>query len=65
MKAVPPKDLACLLLSVDGHSYQEVAAITGLSTSAVRARIFRARERLRVLLSAGQSPSLRPAPICV
>jgi len=50
MKAVPPKDLACLLLSVDGHSYSEVAGITGLSTPAVRARIFRARERLRALL---------------
>ena len=65
MKAVPPKDLACLLLSIDGHSYQEVAEITGLSTSAVRARIYRARERLRVLLSAGQSPTPPPAPISV
>src|SRR5579883_3394140 len=48
---VPPKDLACLLLSIDGHSYQEVGQITGLTTSAVRARIFRARERLRALLA--------------
>jgi RNA polymerase sigma-70 factor (ECF subfamily) len=51
MAAVPPKDLACLLLSVDGHSYSEVAQITGLSLPAVRARIFRARDRLRALLS--------------
>jgi RNA polymerase sigma-70 factor (ECF subfamily) len=51
---VPPKDLACLLLSVDGHSYSEVAGITGLTTPAVRARIFRARERLRALLSDGE-----------
>lgn len=50
MAAVPPKDLSCLLLSVDGHTYSEVAQITGLSTPAVRARIFRARERLRTLL---------------
>lgn len=50
MAAVPPKDLACLLLSVDGHSYSEVAQITGLSLPAVRARIFRARDRLRTLL---------------
>jgi len=50
MAVVPPKDLACLLLSVDGHSYREVAEITGLSTAAVRARIFRARDRLRSLL---------------
>ncbi len=50
MAAVPPKDLACLLLSVDGHSYSEVAQITGLSLPAVRARIFRARDRLRALL---------------
>jgi RNA polymerase sigma-70 factor (ECF subfamily) len=48
---VPPRDLACLLLSIDGHSYQEVAAIMSLTTSAVRARIFRARERLRELLA--------------
>lgn len=47
---VPKKDLACFLLSVDGHSYQEVAQIMGLTTSAVRARIFRARDRLRTLL---------------
>ena len=52
---VPPKDLACLLLSVDGHSYQEVATITGLTTSAVRARIFRARERLKTLLAEDES----------
>jgi RNA polymerase sigma-70 factor (ECF subfamily) len=51
MSAVPPTDLSCLLLSIDGHSYHEVGQITGLSTSAVRARIFRARERLRALLS--------------
>lgn len=50
MAAVPPKDLACLLLSVDGHSYSEVAQITELSLPAVRARIFRARDRLRALL---------------
>jgi len=50
MATVPPKDLACLLLSVDGHSYSEVAQITGLSLPAVRARIFRARDRLRALL---------------
>jgi RNA polymerase sigma-70 factor (ECF subfamily) len=48
---VPPRDLACLLLSIDGHSYQEVGEITGLTTSAVRARIFRARERLKSLLA--------------
>ena len=52
MAKVPPKDLACLLLSVDGHSYKEVAAITKLTMPAVRARIFRARERLRQVLSA-------------
>jgi RNA polymerase sigma-70 factor (ECF subfamily) len=52
MAQVPPKDLACLLLSIDGHSYKEVADITGLTVPAVRARIFRARERLRQLLSA-------------
>ncbi len=51
MSAVPAKDLSCLLLSIDGHSYQEVGEITGLSTAAVRARIFRARERLKLLLS--------------
>src|SRR5712692_6672858 len=50
MSQVPSKDLACLLLSIDGHSYKEVGDITGLSTAAVRARIFRARERLRGLL---------------
>ncbi|MHB8576727.1 MAG: RNA polymerase sigma factor [Dehalococcoidia bacterium] len=50
MAEVPARDLACLLLSVDGHSYKEVGGITGLSTAAVRARIFRARERLRGLL---------------
>src|SRR5579883_3310803 len=50
MAQVPSKDLACLLLSVDGHSYREVAQITGLTVPAVRARIFRARERLRGLL---------------
>jgi RNA polymerase sigma-70 factor (ECF subfamily) len=57
MDRVPAKDLACLLLSVDGHSYNEVAEITGLSTPAVRARIFRARERLRSLLTEASRPA--------
>jgi RNA polymerase sigma-70 factor, ECF subfamily len=52
MAKVPPKDLACLLLSIDGHSYKEVASMTKLTMPAVRARIFRARERLRQLLLA-------------
>lgn len=52
MAKVPPKDLACLLLSIDGHSYKEVATMTRLTMPAVRARIFRARERLRQLLLA-------------
>jgi RNA polymerase sigma-70 factor (ECF subfamily) len=51
MSAIPAKDLSCLLLSIDGHSYQEVAEIAGLSMPAVRARIFRARERLKNLLN--------------
>ncbi len=50
MAGVPAKDLSCLLLSIDGHSYQEVGEITGLSTAGVRARIFRAREKLRARL---------------
>lgn len=62
MASVAPKDLACLLLSIDGHSYKEVAEVTGLSMPAVRARIFRARERLRALLSADGSHVDLPEP---
>ena len=51
MANVAPTDLSCLLLSVDGHTYREVAEVTGLSLPAVRARIFRAREKLRALLN--------------
>lgn len=63
LKAVPPRDLACLLLSVDGHSYQEVAAITGLSVPGVRGRIFRARERLRALLAQTTSHTSSELPM--
>lgn len=38
-----------LLLAAEGFSYVEIGEMTGLSTGAVRQRIFRARERLRAL----------------
>jgi RNA polymerase sigma-70 factor, ECF subfamily len=41
---------AIVLYEYDGHSYQEIADITGASISTVKIRIFRARKMLRTLL---------------
>lgn len=43
---------AVVLFYMEGHSVREIAALTGASTSAVKMRLLRAREELRVELDA-------------
>lgn len=50
LRCLQRADRECLLLVVDGLSYQEICAVTGLSLAAVKGRIFRARKELRALL---------------
>ena len=38
---------------VEGYSYQEVAALTGITVGCVKSRLHRARSRLRELVAAG------------
>lgn len=50
LRGLQRADRECLLLSVDGFSYAEICAITGLTLPAVKGRIFRARRELRATL---------------
>lgn len=49
--ALPEMDRTVLLLRAeDGLSYQDIAAVTGLSVTAAKVRVFRARAKLTALL---------------
>ncbi len=50
LRCLQRADRECLLLVVDGFSYSEICAITGLTLAAVKGRIFRARKELRAIL---------------
>ena len=47
LQQLPPKDRALLALAQEGRSQVEMAEATGTSVMAVKARLHRARERLR------------------
>lgn len=47
LQRLPPKDRALLALAQEGRSQVEMAGITGTSVMAVKARLHRAREKLR------------------
>lgn len=50
LRAIRRADRECLLLVVDGFSYDEICTITGLTLATVKGRIFRARKELRAIL---------------
>lgn len=47
LQQLPPKDRALLALAQEGRSQVEMAAAAGVSVMAVKARLHRAREKLR------------------
>ena len=56
MAELPEPQRAILKLSLDGSkSYEDMARLSGSSVSAVKSRLFRARENLRALLLAGDT----------
>lgn len=56
IRSLPPIDRSLLLLSLDGLSYREIAAIHGISESNVGARLTRARHQLSNLIRPGEQP---------
>lgn len=50
IRKLPPPDRSLILLSLDGLSYEEMAAVHGLSQSNVGARLTRLRQKLTVLV---------------
>ncbi|HLP26433.1 MAG TPA: sigma factor-like helix-turn-helix DNA-binding protein, partial [Acidobacteriota bacterium] len=57
LQTLPPVDRSLLLLSLDGLSYRDIAAVHGLSESNVGARLTRARQRLSRQLNLNVSDS--------
>jgi len=78
LEKVTPKDRAIVMLAVEGHSYDEIAARERLTPLAVKARLARVRRHLRAVVSdatdrqAKRAKKLRvvrarsfpPAPAC-
>ena len=62
IRQLGPVDRAILLLVLEGRSYDEIAAVTGLSAVNVGVRLSRGKERLRRLLGAG--PAARKGTPC-
>jgi RNA polymerase sigma factor (sigma-70 family) len=58
LQTLPPLDRSLLLLSLDGLSYRDIAAVHGLSESNVGARLTRARQHLSRQLNLHVSDSL-------
>ena len=50
LRALGPLDRSLMILSLEGHTYAEMAHITGLGESNVGARLSRARSRLTELM---------------
>ncbi|WP_268795202.1 sigma factor-like helix-turn-helix DNA-binding protein, partial [Sphingomonas sp. Leaf38] len=60
LDALPEEQRTVLLLiSVEGLSYGEVAAVVGVPLGTVMSRISRGRDRLATLLREGERPRLR------
>ncbi len=47
LRTLPPENAAALLLHTEGYSYKEIAEIQGVSMTAVRSRIARARNAFK------------------
>ncbi len=48
---LPPKQKECILLSLEGYSYDEISSMTDTPGKTVGTRIFNARKKLRALLA--------------
>jgi RNA polymerase sigma-70 factor, ECF subfamily len=48
---------AMIMVGVEGHSYEELARMTGVTVSAIRCDLARARKRLRTMVLANESRS--------
>ena len=59
LRALPAEfRTAVVLFDVEGHSYEEVAAIEGVPVGTVKSRLSRGRTQLRTMLAGGQAPEL-------
>jgi RNA polymerase sigma-70 factor (ECF subfamily) len=62
LRALPAEfRTAVVLFDVEGHTYEEVAAIEDVPVGTVKSRLSRGRAQLRALLAGGQAPEGRAA----
>jgi len=59
----PHQREALLFVTAEGLSYDEAAAVCGVSVGTIKSRVFRARERLGELLGVEGEDDLRPDPV--
>lgn len=60
LRALPAEfRTAVVLFDVEGHTYEEVAAIEDVPVGTVKSRLSRGRSQLRALLAGGQAPEGR------
>jgi len=63
IRELPAVDRAIVLLHLEKHTYEEIAALTGLTRSNVSVRLVRLKARLRErLVARGYRPEEQPCP---
>ena len=56
IETLPPLDRALILLQLEGNSYDEIAEVTGISTSNVGTRLNRVKAKIKSIIETRNKP---------